>query len=224
MTSAHDIERDLEDLSEDVLGDLDPDERAALAIELAAAGDFEKAERVKHAAPVKTYHARDLDFSDRLTDNVVMALYAMWELEKRASQFFYERARGQLDEVHYEQYPDAEWTEAPTEENGFHEQRAMDAAAAFLGSYLAWERYAAEDVGVALETFLSHPFGGTVTSDVSVYTLTASIADGSHFDDELEIDGWADGGTVTVEGEELTAEELAEAKYQSITSDEGPIL
>lgn len=37
-------------------------------------------------------------------------------------------------------------------------------------------------------------------------------------------DGWADEGTVTVDGEEFTAEELADLRYRRITSQEAPPL
>lgn len=227
MTDHSDIEREVADLGESVLEDLDPEQRAQLVIELTAAGDFEKTETVKEAAPVKTYRTRDLAFHDALSDNVIMALYAMYELDSAAWRFHLERVQGELDAAHYELYPDADWTEEPTEANGFHEQAAKDAAAEFLGTYLAWERYSEEDVGIELETFLMHPFGGTVSAAVSSITFLACIADGSLFAEEREDanpEGWADGGTVTVDGEELTAQELAHLKYNRITSEEAPPL
>lgn len=215
MTSQSDLERELEKISESVLEDLDPDERAALAVELAAAGEREKAKAVTEAAPTKTYAARDLAFNDQLTDHVVMALYAMWELETGVWRFYYEKADGQLQEARYYQYPDEDWTEAPSEANGYHEQAAMDAAAEFLGNYLAWERYADEQVGVDLETFLGHPFGGQAAGKISTITVTASLASGEHFEEDLG--GWADSGTVTVDGESVSPQEYAEYKYAQLT-------
>lgn len=218
MTSTTDIEQDLEDLGADVLEDLDPDERATLAVKLAAAGGFDQVEVVKQAAPMKSYEARDLTFSDKLTDNIVMALYAMWELETGVWRFFYERARGQLEESNYRQYPDEEWTTEPSPDNGFHEQPAMDAAAGFFGNYLAWERYAEKQVGVSLETFLSHPFTGGAGPKVSVIVFTAKLVTGRGLEEAESDNSWAAEGTVTVDGKALAAEDLAEVKYQQLTS------
>lgn len=215
MTSTNDIEQELENLSESVLENLDPDERAALAVELAAAGEFEKVDAVKEAAPMKSYKARDLAFSDRLTDHVVMALYAMWELESGVWKFFYEKTQGSLEEANYDRFPDEDWTEAPSEENGYHEQAANDAAANFLGDYLAWEQYADKDVGVPLEKFLAHPFGDDIFQKVSTITFTATLAQGGLHDEELP--GWAEDGDIIVDGEPVSLKEYAKWKYAQLT-------
>jgi hypothetical protein len=215
MTSTTNIEKELEGLSESVLENLDPDERATLAVELAATGEFEKVEAVKEAAPMKSYKARDLEFSDRLTDHVVMALYAMWELETGVWKFFYKKTQGGLKEANYDRFPDEDWTEAPSEDNGFHEQAANDAAAKFLGEYLAWEQYADKDVGVPLEKFLAHPFEDDILQKVSTITATATLAQGGLLDEDLP--GWAEGGHITVDGEQVSIEEYAEWKYTQLT-------
>jgi hypothetical protein len=215
MTSTANIEKELEGLSESVLENLDPEERAALAVELAAAGEYDKVETVKQAAPMKNYKARDLTFSGQLTDHVVMALYAMWELESGVWKFFYEKAQGRLEEADYDRFPDEDWTEPPSEENGYHERAANDAAANFLGDYLAWEKYAAEDVCVPLEKFLSHPFSDGVRQKVSTITFTATLAQGGSLDEELP--GWAEDGEITVDGQSLSFEEYAEWKYSQLT-------
>ena len=224
MTATNHIERELEAVGDDVLGDIPADQRAVLAIQLLAAGDWDKANRLKETAPTKQYTAPDLEFTDRVTRQMLLAVTAMWELESSAWRFYYELTSGRLKSAHYRLYPDAEWTEEPSPDTDFFERLAADAAARFYSNYLAWERYATEVLGVSLEEFLSHPFGGKVSSRIAMIKQTAMTVSAEEvleehvekLDDPPEKVGWAAQGTVTFEGEEYSAEELAERKFELI--------
>lgn len=221
MTSMNDIEREVDDLSADVFGDLSPDDRAVLSLQLWAAGEGEKAERVKEAAPTKTYKAQDLEFQERASGLLLRALTAFWRLDVGAWGFLYERSSGQLRAANYEQFPDEDWTEEPMPANEFHERPAKEAAVRFLADYLAWKRYAEEDIGVSLDKFLLHASGPSGCSKVDLIETVAQMADGRLFTDRPDADqdrGWAAGTTVEYDGEDFTAEELAEKHYRTITT------
>jgi hypothetical protein len=215
MTSATDIERDLNDLSEDILAELEPSERARLAARLRAAGEHDRLHDLREAAPVKTYDVMDLEFLAEERELRAEALYALWELETGVWRFLYEQTSGQLREANYRQFPDEEWTEEPTEENEFHEQQASRQAALFLVDYQAWRRYATDDVGISLREFLLHPLESDAGAEhVDRIELMAKLADGRAFDGA---DGWASDTALGDSTEELVSE-LTESKYQSITT------
>lgn len=218
MTSTNDIRRDLDDIGEVVLGDLDTDERARLAVQLRAAGEYDRLQQLKEAAPTKSYNVTPgLEYLDRERELRAEALYALWELERGVWQFFYEWTSGQLREADYERFPDADWTEAPSQENGFHEHGAMQRAALFLANYRAWKRYATEDVGVSLREFLLHPLDPDAgAAHVDRIEFMAKLADGRALDDD-DVGGWAT-ETTFVEEPEQFVEDLTEQKYQDITA------
>lgn len=219
MTTAN-FERGLEEVGDRVLGNLAADERAELVIKQRAAGNDDLLDRLHETAPVKEYQAVDLDFTEALARHTVTALYALWELETGVWRFLYERSHGHVEEANYEMYPDAEWTTEPAPENGFHELDAIKEAVRFLGSYRAWERYATEDVGVSLAEFLSFPLITEGRASVDRIEAMVQLVDGSleseFLDEDEEPVGWVGDETVTVNGEELTADEVAEVKYQNI--------
>jgi hypothetical protein len=215
MTSTTDIERDLDDLSDAVLGELAPDERARLSVQLRAAGEGDRLHQLRDAAPVKTYEATDLDFIEREHQLRAEALYALWELDTGVWRFFYEKAHGQIREANYREFPDAEWTEEPSPENDFHEQGAKRRAGLFLADYRAWKRYATEDVGVSLREFLLHPLEAPGRHHIDRIEFAAELADGRAFDDES--DGWAM-EMESPDGSGTLVDDLAEQKYEGIAS------
>jgi hypothetical protein len=220
MTTTTSIENDLEDVSEDVLGGLDSDDRATLAVKQAAAGNYSLVERLKETAPTKKYKATDLEFSDLVTDHMLTALYALYELETSVWRFFYERANGELQEANYERYPDAGWTSEPA---GHHERKATECAVILSGNHLAWTRYAEEDVGVSLTEFLAHPLTADAEPRIERITHTAALVDGQilaeDLDDADDVLGWVTGETIYHENEKMTVEEYASWKYDQITAD-----
>lgn len=217
MTSTTDIHRDVDDLSEEVLGNLSPDERARLGVRLRAAGKAELLRTLRNTAPTKTYEVSpELDFLEEEHRLRAEALYALWELETGVWRFFYERAMGQLREANYHRFPDEDWTETPTPENGFHEEDAQIEAVMFLADYRAWERYATEHIGVSLREFLLHalkPEAGA--AHVDRIEFVAELADGRYPDGDV-------GGLATdasfMETEEDIVEHLTGEKYREIVS------
>jgi hypothetical protein len=216
------LERGLGEVSDHVLGDLDPDERATLVIRQQAAGNDDLVERLRETAPTKHYHATDLEFSDRLSEHTLTALYALWDLETSVWRFLYERAAGQVEEANYRAYPDSEWTTAPAPENGYHELDAINEAVRFLGLYRGWKRYATEEVGVPLAEFLRFPLIVDGRASVDRIEAAVKLVDGTleaeFLDEDQEPVGWVGDETVTVNGEDLTADELADVKYQNIVA------
>lgn len=222
--STNDIERDLEEVRQSALDDLDPEERARLVIEQAADGNHEHVETLVEAAPVKTYEATDLDFRELAADHAMMALFALWELETATLRFFLEQQRGRLREANYDRFPDEDWTTEPSPENEFHEQGAMRAGARLSAAHLAWTRYAEEEAGVSLAEFLAYPFNGALSSKIAVIEQAAAVADGSFFEEEMDdaddLGGWAV-ETITTDDGEFTVEDLAARKYDVLTGPDG---
>lgn len=222
MKATSDIESDIEDLKEDVLPGLPSDERARAVVQFRAADQADVVEALYETAPTKSYEATDLDFRAALREYTTEALYALWELETGVWRFLYERVSGQLRAANYDRYPDAEWTEEPAPENGFHERAAGEAAAEFLADYRAWERYAIVDVGVTLSEFLRFPLEEAGAHRVELVEQIADLVtgdiDGIEGEDGV---GWAESTGVTVDGEECDVDTLAEWKYEQITAERG---
>jgi hypothetical protein len=220
MTTTTNLQNGIEDAGDDILGDLDPEDRARLVVEHAAAGDFDLVERLTETAPTYEYKATDLAFRDCLDTYHTLSLFALWRLERRAWRFMYERAQGLLAEANYDRFPDAEWTTEPTPDNEFHEAGAKRAAVRFLATHRAWERFVDEEIGVSLRAFLEHGARTSDTSAAEIIEIAATIITGDHLD-EGSVTGWAD-TTVTHNGDEVGVDELADRKLDWIRGGVAP--
>lgn len=209
MTSKRSITSDLENAKDAVLGDLTPDERAALAVCVAADGDHERFEELLATAPVDVYKSTDREFAERMASLETLAVYALWKLDRGVLRFDLERMRGKYQDQLYQQYPDADWTEAPGEENGYHEGSAYEAAAQFLVDYRVWSRFAEEDIGVSLEEFITFPFTDDVEPLIERIEAAAAFVDGADLEDDMADLSWAANATIDVDA-------AADRKYTQI--------
>jgi hypothetical protein len=234
MTSPDDFTDDVEQVTEHVLGDLRPDDRLALAIEAQAAGDEAHVQRLKDTAEWRTYRQPTKEFQDALQHSLLLSVRAMADLERRMSMFHIARLEGLYHGELAANYDVSEWddVEEPTPENEFLEAEAKEEAARFLTSYLAWEQFAEDVLGVTLREFLliGTPFESAVEPVESMREratgedladaaadLDAETPDGTSLSEVFDEDalGWAADKTVTMDGEELPPEDAAD-RYAEI--------
>lgn len=233
MTTPNDIDDDLTEVSDAILGDLSPEQRTKLSVEAIASGREEHVEKLKAAAPRKTYEAADLDYAEYMRDVLMQAAYTWHELERGIHLFHLTRLEGRYHSelAANHDVEDWDWVDEPSEENDYHEGEAMDAAARFLKDYRKWEQFAAEILAVDLPSFLS-----VATPDHWIEQIEdmRRLAEGSESEELLDLEdtdldpddlgdledadnefedyepGWAGGRTITVDGEELSIDEAAE--------------
>jgi len=199
MTTKKSITNEFEKIKDGVLSSLSAKERASLVVQVAAACDYDSLEELVDTAPKSAYKGTDPEFGERMAALETLAVYALWELDRGSLRFDIELMRGKYQNQLYQQYPDAEWTEAPGEENGYHEGEAYEAAARFLVTYRAWSRFVEEELNVPLKDFLTFPFTDGVDPVVARIEATVAMADGSNLDDELAEFSWAANASIDVD-------------------------
>lgn len=74
------VENDLDDMSEEVLGGLDPGKRLRMSLEALADGDLDKHERLMETTPVKSYKLTDPEYTDAVQKMVLLSTTAMYQL------------------------------------------------------------------------------------------------------------------------------------------------
>jgi len=74
------VENDLEDMSEEVLGGLNPGKRLRMSLEALADGDVDKHERLMETTPVKSYKLTDPEYTDAVQKMVLLSTTAMYQL------------------------------------------------------------------------------------------------------------------------------------------------
>jgi len=227
MTSKRGVEAELDKLSDDVLPSLPSEYRLKMTMEAWASGDEETHERLKDTAPMKEYRVTDPEFSDALNASLVLSLKAWFDLQTGRWRFLYEKRDADYKQLLHQEHGDEwDWVEEPPEDDLFFEKSAMKAAAHFLKDYLAYDRFAEEELGVSLETFLGVAFPDAPVDPIE---NVAQLADGRMFDDheykenpdgvpdyDPDEAGWGSGVSIEWGGEEFTAEEAAEVKYEQL--------
>lgn len=83
MTSIDNLEQDLEEVSDDVLGNLSTGERIRTFAKEVAGGNEERTKQLADTAPVKEYTAADLEYLDGIKKLGAVSLQARHELQKR---------------------------------------------------------------------------------------------------------------------------------------------
>lgn len=220
MTSTNGIDTDVEAIKENALADLSPEKRATLGVRLRAAGEYDRLEELREAAPVKTYDVSDLDFHRHEETLRSEALYALWELDTGAWKFLYELKDSRLREMEFLDFPDEEWTEEPTEENGYLEHRSVMRAISLLVDYQAWDRVATGLVGVTLAEYLAHPLdAGEADQYVGRIEQTVEMAEGHVYGfDDIGPEAAAINGDWTPDDLPTTIEDLVNEKYAKIAA------
>lgn len=74
------VENDLDDMSEEVLGGLDPGKRLRMSLEALADGDLDKHERLMETTPIKSYKLTDPEYTDAVEKVVLLSTTAMYQL------------------------------------------------------------------------------------------------------------------------------------------------
>lgn len=225
MTRTSDIERDLETLSEEMLADLRPAERVALAVHARADGDEDRLQKLHDTAEFKAYKQPNKWFQQGEQTALLLAHRAALELERGAWMFQVARLEGLWKTQLAANNDVEEWesVEEPGPENEFHERRAHEAAATFYADYLAWGDVARELFGVPLQVFLEQVLEPPALRRIET---AAARADGSILDDvdtpgdldDADVGGWAADRTVTIDDHDVPPKEAAEIKADRITS------
>ena len=222
MRSTTSISNDIEDLKEGALAELSPEKRARLGVKFRAAGEYDRLNELREAAPVKTYEVSDLDFHRHEEVLRAEAVYALWELDTGAWQFLYELKDARLREYEYENGDFGEAEESAVEQPDLEEAGSVLAAISFLVDFRGWDRFVTEDIGVALDEFLAHPLQpGEADQFIERINNTVEIAENRLFGfDDLdgssaeELFEWADDVPENVD-------RLVDEKYEQITEHRG---
>lgn len=229
------VENDLKDVSDHILGDLDPERRLQMSLEKWAAGDEDENERLMETVPRLEGTFPDPRFIERHRQVVKLSMDARRSLQTGAWKFHWARTQGRYETAMWQAWGGEDgWediVEEPSPENDFHEGLAKKMAARFLKSYLLYERFAEEQLDVSLKEFLAI---SAIPGDDSGFDLienVAKMADGRKFEEHEDGKERDDDGPGPVEdfepgwgtsvrfehvGEERTAEQAADIEYEQL--------
>ena len=161
------VESELDDLSDEVLGDLTPDERLTLALRATAKGKDEWLDRVTETCPQYEYPRPDPRYTIRLHLVREMALYVTYELHTMYLDFEL------VNQLNIAASLIEFCTEVEPEAVGLaHERDSGRTPAELLADlFIRYEgaaRFADEELGVPLKTWLAvHPHGPLVATTVA---------------------------------------------------------
>lgn len=231
------IDNDLSDVSEHILGDLDPENRLRLTLEAWADGDETRNERLMETVPRCKGSFPDPQFAERHRQVTTLSLDATRTLETGVWKFHWARAEGRYKDAMWQAWGSEkggeegwEFLEEPTPENGFHEEVAMEMAARFLKNYHLYTWFAEEQLDVSLEEFLSLSSIPGENATFDLIENAAKMADGRMHEELNDGDedglepypdfepGWGEGVTFAFAGEQRTAEEAAEFEYEALAN------
>lgn len=209
------VDTAVEELSEEMLGDLDPDLRCQLWLEAIATGNDDWVDRLRETAPVYRYRGTDRAYVERAHAALQFLQYAIYDLHTTLLQHEY------LDLLQRTQWViDSLRDEDPAEEQlDRASERADQLSCLYLALYCQYHGYkefASDTLGIELETwFALHRDGEHVLGAVE-----ETLDDELRYDlstewlnDELvqARDAAADGKS---EPAQLTPEEVAEVYAQ----------
>lgn len=160
------VERDIERLGSDVLGELSPDDRLRLFLEAVAEGNEVQLERLQDSAPLVKYRATDPAYTIRGRSAQRFLLQAIYELHTTSLEYA---------DIKHQQFAAVRIAfirdEPPSKEEGaaadFRAKTRQALFATLYSDYHVYRRFATETLGVDLETwFKGHPNGPMVLERV----------------------------------------------------------
>ena len=160
------VERDIEALEEEVLGDLSPAERCQLVIEGVAAGKDDWVHRLRDTAPIVACRATDPDYTERAEWAHRLLQQAIYDLHTTSLGF------DLINQLRWSRIiADARADEEPTDVDlEAAEERATHLRELIVDLYSAYHanrRFATEILGVEFETWAHlHPNGVRVLERV----------------------------------------------------------
>jgi len=176
MKGLTDFKRDVKDVQDNVLGDLDPEERTRMFLKAAAAGQDERVEMLRDSAPRYEYETRDLEFTYGAIEAYSLSRGANAQLERLYTAIMmHECARNQyvalvllneaLEKLSQGHFTVDEYGNADTPASWPHDYPRFDADESRLaGKYRElWER---NDLELAFDTEdRSRPYFAELAAD-----------------------------------------------------------
>ncbi|WP_134670247.1 hypothetical protein [Halorussus marinus] len=160
------VENELDELSDEILRELSPDERLPLVLTAAADGKDDWLDRLNETCPRYTYTKRDVRYTNRTRLAFILARKAVYDLHTTWLLFEW------LYSHHMQMTVIALCTELdPENVDRLDDSEGRDPGALLrhlYATYHGYERFADEDLGVSLETWLSiHPEGEGIATAVA---------------------------------------------------------
>ncbi|WP_336361923.1 hypothetical protein [Halalkalicoccus salilacus] len=219
---------DIDELSDDLLRDLEPEQRFQLHLRAQADGKEQWIDRLVETCPRYKYTATDHAFTDRVQLAQRLAQQAVYDLHTTYLHYEYlqqqQRYTWALDYERDEEVSDEELDRAAERADEIRESFAE-----LYTSYHAHRRFATEILDVDPKIWLaSHPEGSTVfeiVADVIDDQREIELAE-SYLNEQLEEDKEDEGDTETADPDQTapdddhrgTLEDVAEMRYEELTS------
>ncbi|MDG5761826.1 hypothetical protein QA600_21110 [Natronococcus sp. A-GB1] len=204
------IERDLEEVREEVLEDLSPEDRLQLYLEAAAKEKDGWIESLLETCPRRRYRTTDLEFSERRQLASTLRLNTLYKLHTALLELQMLRQRQELTWINTD--GDDDLTESERERADERAEELRFQYSELYTLYHSYRQFSEEVLGVDLETWLgSHPNGQHVL-EVITKELDNSIQqelveeDLNPSDAEPEDDEW------------VTIDEIADLRYEEYIS------
>lgn len=202
------VETDLDDLSEDLLGELTPDERLQLAFTAGAARNEGRFHRLLETCPRHRYWLPDRRYTMRVQLAFTLAQRAVYDLHTTLLLFGWIASRNRRTMVATHR------TDLEPEELGVGDESPWglgDLLRELYANYYGYKRFADEELGVPLARWLSaHPRGPTVARRVAEV-----LADHEGLLRVVEDDPLTEAAE---SDDRVPADELADARYRSVTA------
>ena len=166
------LANELDDIARKELADLAPEDRLHLVLKATAANDEDAIDRLVSTLPTYSYKARDLDYRRLVTNSMLVSLQAERDLIRGWLEYQWidtaltnqiltdmldrtfvdgELAIDDPSDLHEQETP-----EDVSEDLGVLEERLVDIAMDLYIDYHTYQAFAHEQLGVSLETLLSH--------------------------------------------------------------------
>ena len=222
------LENEIDELSDTILGDLEPDQRLQLLLRARADENEQWIDRLVETCPQYDYTATDHAFTDRVQLAQRIAQQAVYELHTTYLHYEYTRQQQRytwlLDDVRDEEPSDEELDRAS--------ERADEIRELFADLYTIYhthQRFATEILNVDPETWLTfHPEGPTVFEVVAdviddhreIEFAESYLNEQFEADEEEEVDTEATDPDQTVPDDDHkeTLEEITEIRYEALAS------
>lgn len=215
------LDNEIDKLSDEVLGDIDPERRLQLVLEAKAEGNNHWTEHLIESCPQHNYVATDHVFTDRMRIARRMIERAVYELHTTYLQYTYlqqqQRYTWLLDYERDEELSDEELNRV-----GERADTLQELFAELYTSYHAHRRFATEILDVDFETWIAlHPEGTTVFEVVSERINSEGTIElvEAHLAELLdERDKETNPDRTTADQEPVALEDITDVRYEILVS------
>lgn len=214
---------EINELSDAILGDLEPDQRLQLLLSAQANGNKQRIDQLIESCPRYNSRAIDRAFTDRVWLAQRVAYRAVYDLH--TMYLHYELTRQQQ---RYAWVLDYERDEEPSDEEldraSERDDELRELFAVLYISYHAHQRFATEVLEVDPETWLAlHPEGppvfevvANVIDDQHEIDFAESYLNGLFEEDEVVDDETAEPDQTASDDDRVTLEDVAETRYEAL--------